>query len=81
MPISSTTETANTYLAGASVADSAVFCVGNRPDRQRPLRAFMDNIRVYGSKRDGSAALDEAAVEAIRADDYPAKRGTLVTVW
>lgn len=71
----------NTYLAGTPNADSATFCVGNRPDRLRPLRAFMDNIRLYGSKRDGSAALDEAAIAAIRSDDYPAKRGTLVTLW
>jgi len=71
----------NTYLAGVSAADSAVFCVGNRPDRARPLRAFMDNIRLYGSKRDGSAALDETAIAAIRSADYPSKRGTLVTVW
>ena len=70
----------NTYLAGASVADSAVFCVGNRSDRARPLRAFMDNIRVYGSKRDGSAALDEAAIAALRAGDYPAMRGTIISV-
>ena len=72
----------NTYLAGAPKADSAVFSVGNQPlDRARPLRAYMDNIRLYGSKRDGSAALDEASIAAIRSADYPSKRGTLVTVW
>lgn len=70
----------NTYTAGASVAESVAFCVGNRQDRARPLRAFMDNIRLYGSKLDGSAALDAEAVAAIRAADYPTKRGTLFSI-
>ncbi len=70
----------NTYLEGIAANDGVAFCVGNRPGRDRTLRGYMDNVRLFGSKRDGSGALDADAIAAIRAADYPAVRASILIV-
>lgn len=55
--------------AGSVAATSSPAYVGNSGGFERPFKGLMDNFRLFGSMEDGSGALEEAEIEAIRAGD------------
>jgi MYXO-CTERM domain-containing protein len=59
-----------TLNAGPPVSTSASFGIGNvANDSTRPFDGFLDNIRVYGSKTDGTGVLTLSELETVRQFD------------
>lgn len=66
----STTETAFDTLDKGETLPSTGIAIGNRvDDMSRAFDGYLDNIRVFGSRADGSGALTPAQIESIRKTD------------
>jgi len=69
-PVTATFST-RTLNQGTVDAETGPLIIGNRAALNRPLDAFFDNIRIFGSKTDASGALTAAQIESFRAMDGP----------